>query len=223
MTFEAATNFGPIGLTQHVTGNDPKNWLPPAAAEKLRALEQRINDLYVIIPETQLINDVRAELTSATNRVKHLMSARSGGGFAMAEDHPTVVDSQKRAAAAKAELQRLSELNEVRTAAWRENGYVIGNVNNFLRHGIPPGCVVELIEEDDVKLAKGEALAARRGGKSPTPRARIEGGSELDRGRAVSGGARQEKDARSGQRSRGVGCAGCFAVGRARSRRAIRR
>jgi hypothetical protein len=63
---------------------DPLDWLPPAAAEKLRNLRQRSTDKHGAIPPFEQRQEANAKKTEAAQRLARLTGRRtelSGTGF----------------------------------------------------------------------------------------------------------------------------------------------
>lgn len=109
--FEAMlTARGPVGAN-----NDPVAWLPEAAGVKLRALRQRADDMRSLLPDSDVMNGLRAERAASEARLKRLRAPAQLGGFAIRDDqHPSVVDEQAKLDALAAELARLVEIDSAR-------------------------------------------------------------------------------------------------------------
>jgi hypothetical protein len=76
----------------------------------------------------------------------------------LTEDHPSVVDVQRKLDKAKAELKRATELDEVRTARWRAAGATEQNLKLFLQGGIPGG--VAVVAVGDAPISEPDLLRA---------------------------------------------------------------
>jgi hypothetical protein len=98
---------------------DPIELLPPAAADKLRALRQRSDDLHAVIPEGESIREASAAKIDAENALKRLVSHPQNFGFGLNPDDRRVVEAQRLVDKAIFDAKRLKKLQEVRTAAWQ--------------------------------------------------------------------------------------------------------
>jgi hypothetical protein len=90
--FEPATakNSGPFTLYTDTTP-DLVAWMPEGAADKLRALRQRIADLHELVPEFEerkVTNEARFE---AEVRLRRLQDHPHDGGY-----DPRVIDAQRK-------------------------------------------------------------------------------------------------------------------------------
>jgi hypothetical protein len=130
--------------------------LPPSAADKVIKLRQHADDLHVQIPEFETRLEVSQKKTAHDSRIAQLMRPKTQGGFALDADAPQVVAEQRLADKAKAEVQRIDELIEIRTAKWRGGIRILQTVDEFfIAGGVPSNCVVEEVAP---KLAKNGNL-----------------------------------------------------------------
>jgi hypothetical protein len=56
------------------------------------------------------------------------------------------------------DFRRLTELQEVRSAAFQSASAALAACEHYLRHGVPDGCQIEAVEIEPTKLAKGEDI-----------------------------------------------------------------
>ena len=108
--------------------------LPLGAQHKLERLRRQARELHAVLAlVTQDLHDQR-HLAQEAERFK--AELRSGGSRAMgktyAESHPLVVAEQKKIDAARAEISRLSELAETRSARWSAAANFIRHAEEFL-------------------------------------------------------------------------------------------
>lgn len=107
---------GDISQAYFTTGRDPVKWLPEQAAERLRSLRQHAHDMRALIPETEVMQELRTDRAKSELRIKRLTDPAQYGGNNLDQDHPSVASERKTLDAVNAELRRLTELNEIRTA-----------------------------------------------------------------------------------------------------------
>ncbi|WP_338833549.1 hypothetical protein [Bradyrhizobium septentrionale] len=132
--------------------------LPPAAADKLRALRQRSDDQHAIIPageDVRLANMARVEAAAALSR---LTNHPQEFGFNLKPDDPRVIAAQRHLDKMTADAKRLTELQESRVTAWRAASTALAACEDFLRHGAPGNCKLEAVEVEPPKLNKGETV-----------------------------------------------------------------
>lgn len=160
MSFEAGpANPEPFrAVLSHAPSFDVIDKLPPHAADRLHALRQRFIDLNLVIPKFEQTNEASTAKLRADARLKQLVTLRADGGFGLKEDDSRVVEAQRTLDKATADLARISELAEVRSAAWRTISNVMSACETWLRDGVPAGVVLEDHEVEPPKLAKGETL-----------------------------------------------------------------
>ena len=96
---------------------DPIELLPPAAAEKLRMLRQRSADMRSF--RRSRMSARRPTRIEAENALKRLTDHPQDFGFNLPPTDPRVVAANKHLAKVTADLERLKERSEVRTAAWQ--------------------------------------------------------------------------------------------------------
>jgi hypothetical protein len=160
-TLPAATpgDYAPvsIGLQSLQPGFDPVETLPPAAAERLRQLRQRSEDAHAVVPDFESIRQASMAKVEAANAVKRYTDPASLGGFNLHPSNGQVVAAQKNLDKLTDDLQRLQQLSEVRTAAWQSTSAALQSVETYLRFAKPGNTVVEAVDVDVPKPAKGEA------------------------------------------------------------------
>src|SRR5258707_118227 len=104
---EANTMAEPFTITGGPPQFDPE-WLPPAAADRLRSLRQRAADAHAIIPAFETIREASMAKIEAANAVARLTSHPQDGGFGLKPDDPRVVAAQKHLDKMTADFQRLT-------------------------------------------------------------------------------------------------------------------
>ena len=147
-----ATNFMPSSMR-----TDPLAYLPPAAADRLRALRQRAADAHAVTVGFQELSELRSEQQKANARLKQLTSSPQDHGFNLGPDHPSVLAAARDLAKLSDDLRRLNERSEARAAAWQSASAALLAVESWLKAGQPGGTVLEDYNEGpEPKLNKGE-------------------------------------------------------------------
>jgi hypothetical protein len=139
---------------------DMADYLPAPAADRLRDLRQRISDKRALAVPFEKRHAASTERFECEARLKRLQDRRSNGGFELADDDPSVLVEKKRLGALTAESRRLNDLDTVRSTQWREAGYVLANIEAWLRDGQPPGTKLDVCETAVPSLPKGQSLTA---------------------------------------------------------------
>ena len=103
----ADINFAAVGPPPQF---DVIEALPPAAADKLRALRQRSVDAHVIIPTFEDVRQASLDRIEAENRLRQLTAHPHEGGFNLHPDNAGVLAQQKLVDKLTADLKRLQEL-----------------------------------------------------------------------------------------------------------------
>ena len=132
--------------------------LPPAAADKLRALRQRSNDAHAVVPQFEQIREASMARVEAEQALKRLTSHPHDGGFNLPEDNRSVIEAQRLLDRATADFKRLTELSEVQTAAWQATSQAKTACEVYLRDGKPGNTTLEAVEVEPPKLNKGETV-----------------------------------------------------------------
>jgi hypothetical protein len=132
--------------------HDPAQWLPPAAAERLRRLQQHVEDRRTLCPDFDQRKDSNDEKRAAERRLQQLVAHPQEAGFGLPDDHPSVVVARRQAEQATAAAKRLDDLYKVRSAELRAASAVLSNVTLWLRDGRPAGTVLEAVEIEPPKL-----------------------------------------------------------------------
>jgi hypothetical protein len=130
--------------------------LPPAAAERLRALRQRSADAHRLIPEFEAIREASMARIEAENALKRLTDHPQDFGHNLPPSDARVTAATKHLEKMTADFQRLKELQEVRTAAWQAASGALANAETWLKRGRPGNTTLEAVEVVEPKLAKGE-------------------------------------------------------------------
>jgi hypothetical protein len=68
-----------------------------------------------------------------------------------------VAEAERMVARAAADLQPLRDRAELRAATWQASSQALANAENWLKHGRPPGTVLEAVEVEPPKLNKNES------------------------------------------------------------------
>jgi hypothetical protein len=150
-----ATFDGPM---VNVAGFDPLDPLPSEAQDRGRKLRLRAADARKVVPPFDEIQDLNIERIKVEREVRRQLASPHDGGFNLSPSDHRVQASQKRLDKLSAEVKRLSELREIRLAAWQTTARTLDNVEAFLKSGKPGGTVLELFEGPEPKLAKGETI-----------------------------------------------------------------
>jgi hypothetical protein len=118
MTMTApASSFAPTTLSFNT---DAVAWLPERAADRLRALRQHSADLNALIPASEdrlAAANAKAEAERRLSRLRAHHSA-PGGGFNLPDTDPRVMAAIEQLDKLNADHVRISELYEVRAAAY---------------------------------------------------------------------------------------------------------
>ena len=142
------------------TGDAAAAKLPPAALTKLVALRQHTEDMLALTIQGDVMRQLHQDAAQLKARIANLTAGAGVGGRGLDADHPSVKDAQRQLDAKQAEISRLKQIDEIRTARWHAAGAVQNGVEAFLRDAIPGGC--EIVEAADIEtgdvLKKGEAL-----------------------------------------------------------------
>lgn len=132
--------------------------LPPGAADRLRALRQRFNDLNVLIPKHDVMHEASTARIMAEQRLRRLIDHPHDNGFGLKPDDGRVVEQKKLVARLNDELKRLTELSETRSQVWTASSHVLTAVESWLKNGKPPGVVLQDYDGPEPKLLKNEGL-----------------------------------------------------------------
>lgn len=87
------TSISPIGAT--IAGDDPVDWLPPGAADRLRALRQAADDARAVLSPLEVRQELQADKALYTNRIAFLKRQRGHGGHSLTDESPQVREAQK--------------------------------------------------------------------------------------------------------------------------------
>jgi hypothetical protein len=158
MTFEPATNTGPMVLQWDSTPGDAVAWLPESAADRLRTLRQHVQDLRNLCPDFEDRRATAEAKTQAEQRLKRLTGHRSQGGLELPDGNQSVVAAREKLDQLAADLKRISDLDAVRTAAWRAASNVLSAVEAFLKEGKPPNTVLQDFTGPEPKPKGGESV-----------------------------------------------------------------
>lgn len=161
MTFEPATNTGPVTIYTSSTPNDPREVLPAAAVRKFTPLSQRSIDTRAAVPDFSVLQEAAKLQTERQNRIDHLLRRRPDGGMGQDETSPSVLDERRKLERATSERLRLQELSDIRSARSSACRRLEVDIADWvMRGGVPGGCVLEAVEDDPIQsiLKKGERI-----------------------------------------------------------------
>jgi hypothetical protein len=147
------------------SGGDPADWLEEeisqAAADRLRALRQHASDCRQMLPDSEELRALYAEKGDHERRKAELLTPAGLGGKGLPEDNRSVLAVLKQLTKVSAEIKRQTDLSEIRSGRWRNAGQLARRVEEWLRDGVPSGCVIReypAVAVSDV-LKKGESIA----------------------------------------------------------------
>ena len=130
--------------------------LPPAAADKLRALRQRSADAHAVCVSHSELQEQTALKNDAEQALKRLTDHPSNGGHNLPPTDPRAVVAEKHLAKMTDDLRRLQERTEARATAWQAASAAMAACEAYLRDGKPGNTTLEAVEIEPPKLAKGE-------------------------------------------------------------------
>jgi hypothetical protein len=152
----AATTFNPSNLQ-----TDPLEFLPPGAADRLRALRQAAADAHALMVDFGDLHELSTERRRAVARLEQLTGHPQDSGLNLPTDHRSVIDAGRSVARLTSELDRLKQQNEQRTARWRAASAVLAAVEAWIAHGIPGNCMLKDADATEpAPLKKGETVVA---------------------------------------------------------------
>jgi hypothetical protein len=154
VTAQAPMSFGGLHNPPQL---DVIELLPPAAADKLRKLRLRRADAHRLIPEFEQIREASMARMEAENALKRLTDHPQNSGRGLPDTDPLVVAAKKHLDKMADDFRRLTELQEVRSAAFQSASAAQAAVESWLRDGRPHGTVLQDHDGEVPKLAKGEA------------------------------------------------------------------
>ncbi|MET4030125.1 MULTISPECIES: hypothetical protein [unclassified Bradyrhizobium] len=133
--------------------------LPEAAADKLRALRQRSDDLHAIIPPGEDVRQASMAKIDAANALRRLTDHPQDFGFGLKPDDRRVIEAQRTLEKATADFERLKQLQETRAAAWQSASQAKAACEGYLRHGVPGYCQIDAaVDVGPPNLNKGETI-----------------------------------------------------------------
>jgi hypothetical protein len=149
----AQTSYSPSNIR-----TDPLSYLPPAAADRLRQLRQRVEDTRALCPTFEQRNETANERLNAQQRLKQLQDHPQYGGFGLSDDSQSVVDARRHVERLTGEAKRLDDLYAARSAAWEAAGAALASAEAWLRTGRPGNTELEPVDTAPPKLLKGEGI-----------------------------------------------------------------
>ena len=114
--------------------------------------------MHTAIPEFETVREASMAKIDAANSLKRLIDHPQDFGRGLPETDPLAVTAQKHLDKMTADLERLKQLQEVRTAAWQSVSQAKAACETWLRSGVPGNCKLEAIEVEPPKLNKGETV-----------------------------------------------------------------
>ena len=126
--------------------------------ERLRLLRQHSRDLHAITVPHADVQAAAAARTNAENTLKRLLAPAAEGGFKLHEGDSRVIVAERALEKAEAEFRRLQERQQSRAASWQSASAALAACEDWLKNGRPSGVVLEAVEVDVPKPAKGESL-----------------------------------------------------------------
>jgi hypothetical protein len=160
----AALEAGPVNPQPFSVGMslqpqvDPLEWLPPAAAERLRMLRQRSADAHAVIPEFETVRQASMDKITAQNALKRLTDHPQDFGAGLDPSDLRCVAAAKLLAIETDKFERLKSLQERRATQWQAASAALAACETWLKSGRPGGTTLEDAEEVQPQLVKGESL-----------------------------------------------------------------
>jgi len=155
MTFEPGRPTPPLAVSFD-RQPDVVASLPPNAADKLRMLRDRVDDLHRLLPDFEDRRAAGEARLASEERLRRLTAHQQQGGFNLGPDDPRVKAAQRDLKTLTAEAKRLTDNYERKSAAWREASTTLSNVESWLSGGKPSGVVLRDHAEETLKLPKDE-------------------------------------------------------------------
>ncbi|MBA4033543.1 MAG: hypothetical protein C0480_02910 [Bradyrhizobium sp.] len=159
MSFEAGpANPAPFtGIANTVPQYDLLGLLGTHAAHRLRQLRQLVSDKHAVLPLGADIRDAADTKLAAERQLQRLLASRSQHGFNLDPTDQRVGLAEETLAKATDDLRRIRELDEVRSASWRDASATLVNVEQYLRLGRPGNTTLrDLDPRPEPKLSNGE-------------------------------------------------------------------
>jgi hypothetical protein len=132
--------------------------LPESRQDLVRKMRQRRDDARALCVPFEDIQAASMEKIAAANALSRLASHAQDGGFGLKPDDRRVIEAQRTLDKATADFKRLTELQEVRSAAWQAASGALAACEDWLRHGVPGGCALEEVKVEPPTLNKNETV-----------------------------------------------------------------
>jgi len=132
--------------------------LPPGAADRLRMLRQRSNDMHALCVPHADLQEATALKHDAQRALSRLVDHRSLGGYELPQTDNRVIAAEKHLAKLSDDWRRLNERREARAAAWQTASQALAAVESWLRDGKPSGVLLQDHDGEEPKLNKGETV-----------------------------------------------------------------
>jgi hypothetical protein len=154
----STADFERSGTISTSAGFDVIGLLPARASERLRQLRQMARDAHSLLPEFADRLAANSARGDAERRLQRLLAPRAANGFNLDPTDNSVIEQRRLVQKLTDEAQRLSELDQVRTEAWRSASRVVSSIESYLRDGRPPATVLQDYDGPEPKLLKGETI-----------------------------------------------------------------
>jgi hypothetical protein len=142
MTFDAGPTHPLPHQLRHDVTPDILDAIPPGAAERLRALRQRVEDLHALCPPFELRHAASTAKAEAAARLKRLRDHPAASGFNLRGDDGRVVAAEQELERLADEHERLTRINDTRSRAWTAASHLQSACEAWLRDGKPGGVVL---------------------------------------------------------------------------------
>ena len=130
---------------------------PTAAADKLRLLRQRSDDLHAIIPPGEDVRQASMAKIDAANALTRLISHPQEFGWGLSETDPLAVAAKKHLDKMTADAKRLTELQEVRSVARQAASQALAACGARQRRDPPQAARLPVLGEDAICQSTGTA------------------------------------------------------------------
>jgi hypothetical protein len=146
-------SFGPAPTAP---GFDVADLLPPASAERLRALRLRAKEAFAIMVPFEDVRTASTAKTDAENHLRRLQAHPQNGGFNLPDTDARVIAAVSALEKASAEFERVRARSEARSASWTAVGGALAKCEDWLKNGRPGGTALVDVEDDLPKPSKTE-------------------------------------------------------------------
>jgi hypothetical protein len=126
-------------------------------AERLRLLRQRSADCHALCVPFSELQDASVARQEAEQRLARLQAPAQQSGFSLKDTDPRVVTAKKAVAKLTDDARRLQERSDQRAQAWQICARALQAAESWLKTGRPSGTVLEAVEVELPKPARGES------------------------------------------------------------------